>query len=676
MAGFFVFEDAFARNIGWLTEREQQLLRGSRVAIAGMGGVGGAHLLALTRTGIGEFNIADLDRFEVVNFNRQVGAAMSTVGRPKVETMAEAARDINPELTLGVFSEGVSDDNLDAFLDGVDLFVDGLDFFVPDVRSRVFGRCAELGIPAITAAPIGFGTAYMVFMPGQMTFEEYFGLEGRPHDEQLLRMLTGLVPRPSHLSYLVDRNQVDLAGHRAPSTGAACQLCASVTATEAVKILTGRGRVWAAPWRQRFDPFTGELVRKRNRLGHRSPLAALRRNVARRLMPASQTVAPGDSRPESEMHDILDLARWAPSGDNTQPWRFEIRADDEVLIHLTDDRDHDVYDYAGRGTLLSVGTLLECLRLSASRFGRRLDWAYTHSGGSEHRIVARLPRDFGVREDRLHRMVRVRSVDRRRYRLRALTAEQHAALEDVLGPELSIKWLTSLRDRFRATRINALATDVRLRSPEAQRVHAKVVDFEHALSGVGVSAKSLGLDPATLRLMRWAMADAARTRRVTAALGTAGPILQMDVVPGLMCGAHALIAFADTPAEAQRAEALLRAGERLQRLWLEATRLGLALQPSFAPLSFAYYAEHDIRFTEAASLRRGARRIAKRLRAIWPLHDSESRVFAFRIGVPQPGMPAGRSVRRPLSELLVERSETMPELVASPRREALVSVHA
>src|SRR5437762_5773317 len=85
----FSYEEAFSRNLGWLTEWEQQALRHKRIAIAGMGGVGGFHLLTLARFGIGAFNITDLDKFELVNFNRQIGATVETIGRSKVQVMAE-----------------------------------------------------------------------------------------------------------------------------------------------------------------------------------------------------------------------------------------------------------------------------------------------------------------------------------------------------------------------------------------------------------------------------------------------------------------------------------------------------------------------------------------------------------------------------------------------------------
>ena len=165
-----------------------------RVAIAGLGGVGGVHLLTLVRLGIGRFAIADLDRFDLVNFNRQVGATMSTLGQSKVATLAALARDINPEVEIVPFEDGVTADNLDAFLDGADVYVDGLDFFAFEARERVFAACAARRIPAVTVAPIGMGAALLNFMPGRMTFEQYFRFRGASEPEKALRFLLGVSP--------------------------------------------------------------------------------------------------------------------------------------------------------------------------------------------------------------------------------------------------------------------------------------------------------------------------------------------------------------------------------------------------------------------------------------------------------------------------------------------------
>ena len=176
----FDYDKAFSRNIGWVTEQEQALLRNKRIAIAGMGGVGGSHLLTLARLGVGKFNIADLDIFEVENFNRQVGASMISLGQPKVEVLARMARDINPEMDISIFPNGVSAGNLDDFFRDVDLYIDGLDFFAFKAREDVFAYCAEHRIPAVTVAPLGISAALLNFLPGNMTFEDYFQVAGRP----------------------------------------------------------------------------------------------------------------------------------------------------------------------------------------------------------------------------------------------------------------------------------------------------------------------------------------------------------------------------------------------------------------------------------------------------------------------------------------------------------------
>jgi molybdopterin/thiamine biosynthesis adenylyltransferase len=92
----FDYAEAFSRNIGWTTAEEQRVLARSRIAIAGLGGVGGSHLLTLARLGVGNFNIADFDSFEIQNFNRQVGATLSHLGEPKVDVLRRLAFDINP----------------------------------------------------------------------------------------------------------------------------------------------------------------------------------------------------------------------------------------------------------------------------------------------------------------------------------------------------------------------------------------------------------------------------------------------------------------------------------------------------------------------------------------------------------------------------------------------------
>ena len=277
----FNYDTAFSRNIGWLSKAEQQSLRNKRIAIAGMGGVGGSHLLTLTRLGIGKFHIADFDSFEVANFNRQAGANMSTVGKPKAESLAQQAKLINPELDIKIFSSGVNSENLPDFLNEVDLYVDGLDFFVLDIRRKVFEWCHQNSIPAITAAPLGMGTALLNFLPGKMSFEDYFKLEGHPEKEQQIRFLLGLSPAMLQRNYLVDPSAVDFENKKGPSTPMACELCAGLAATQALKILTNRGNVLSAPWGLHFDAYRNKMVKTWRPWGNDNPIQKIGLAIAR-----------------------------------------------------------------------------------------------------------------------------------------------------------------------------------------------------------------------------------------------------------------------------------------------------------------------------------------------------------------------------------------------------------
>jgi hypothetical protein len=271
----FNYPQAFSRNIGWVTQAEQDRLRTARIAIAGLGGVGGAHLRTLARLGISRFNISDFDDFDVHNLNRQAGAFVSSLGQPKIDTVAKIALDINPEIDLRLFPKGVQPDNVDEFLRDVDIYVDGLDFFALPARRMVFAKCREKGIPVLTAAPLGIGTAFLYFSPTGMSAEDYFKWEGHDVQEQYARFIAGLSPSMIQRDYLVAPEAVNFQEKRGPSTIMACDLCAGVMGASVLKILIGRGGVKAAPWGMHFDAYHQKLKFTWRPFGNSNPMQQL-----------------------------------------------------------------------------------------------------------------------------------------------------------------------------------------------------------------------------------------------------------------------------------------------------------------------------------------------------------------------------------------------------------------
>src|SRR5690606_7599599 len=131
--------------------------------------------------------------------------------------------------------------------------IDGLDFFALKIRSLMFRKAYDAGIPAVTAAPLGMGVANLNFLPGKMTFEQYFLLDGCDENEQYLRFFVGLSPARLHSAYLVVPESINLPERKGPSTIMACELCAGVAATQALKLMLNRGKVIAAPKSLQFD---------------------------------------------------------------------------------------------------------------------------------------------------------------------------------------------------------------------------------------------------------------------------------------------------------------------------------------------------------------------------------------------------------------------------------------
>jgi molybdopterin/thiamine biosynthesis adenylyltransferase len=645
----YSYEEAFSRNIGWVTDWEQQILRSKRIAISGMGGVGGVHLLTLARMGFQNFNIADFDTFELANFNRQLGAFVSTLGQPKTDTLTKIAKDINPGIQITAFNNGITEENIDDFLKDADLYVDGLDFYVLDIRRKIFNRCHELKIPAITAAPLGMGVSYLAFDPHGMSFQEYFGFTNDP-DLNQLKFLIGLNPMARHRTYLVDPTKINMKEKRAPSTIMGCTFSAGVVATEAVKILLKRGKVFYAPWYQSFDPFLNQY--------HRGYLSGGSRNLLNQLQvkafkvflaknlknipaaPIEQTLFKND------MERILDVAKWTPSGDNSQPWYFEIKGETEIDFRLDDEG--SIYDYSGIPSLWTIGFFIETFQIAAQQFGYDTKWTYERLADKKHVAHIQIVKNTELKNHNLFPFIKIRTTNRYPYSLKPLTANEKLILEDSVGSDFRIRWYESFSERFRITELSALGTYIRMSVKEAYKTHRHIVDFENTFSPNKIPIKAVGVSTMVQKIMKYQLQDYRRVKTMNSLMGTA-IISQFEIsyLPGMFCAASYSIEWRN-PKKSYQPQDLIHAGAASQRFALTCTKLGLSMQPNIAPLAIAYYAKNNIAFTADRGMQKKAQRLSKIIEGIAPVEDI---VFLGRVGTPFSKFIASRSIRKTLPEL-------------------------
>lgn len=129
-------------------------LTAAKVAVFGVGGVGGYVCEALARAGVGELHLVDNDVVSLSNINRQIVALHSNVGRPKVEVMRERILDINPDCKVVVHQVFYLPENADDFpLAGFDYVADAIDTVSAKIELAV--RCAAADVPLISAMGTG-----------------------------------------------------------------------------------------------------------------------------------------------------------------------------------------------------------------------------------------------------------------------------------------------------------------------------------------------------------------------------------------------------------------------------------------------------------------------------------------------------------------------------------------
>ena len=145
------------------------------VAVAGLGGVGGAAFLTLVRSGVQRFNLAENGIFDPPDMNRQWAALGHTMGKPKLDVYAQWAREINPEVELNLFPEGLNLDNVEDFMRGTDVYLGAMDLEKDrETKEESSKIAAQLGIPIFTCGAMGFGAIMVNHDPWGMKPDEFW----------------------------------------------------------------------------------------------------------------------------------------------------------------------------------------------------------------------------------------------------------------------------------------------------------------------------------------------------------------------------------------------------------------------------------------------------------------------------------------------------------------------
>ena len=589
------FAEAFARNIGIFSPAEQLELQAATVAIPGMGGVGGSHLATLARLGIGGFHLADFDTFELANTNRQYGARCSTRGKSKIEVMTLEALDINPYLEIKTFPEGLHRNNVEQFLDGVDVVVDSLDFFAIDIRRKVMSEARRRGIPAITAGPIGFTSALLVFTADSMPFDEYFDFcDELGTEECILRFQLGLAPKLGYLRQFLP-GSIRHDRRAGPSLGLACALCAAAASSEVARVVLKKSGVRPAPHYTQYDLLNQKIYRGYIPYGNKNPMQKLKRSIVQRLLRkgSGETQLSSHSLPQwiatSETQEVpkavtdflLSAGAQAPSGDNAQPWKLSAQKM-SITLSLDPARDRSFFNVAERASLIACGAATENISVAAHAFALETQVRSIHTGDSTEVHIGLSPieePEVGLLEE-----IWQRATDRSMYFAKPLLPSTVTALSESIsefeGAQLHFlserKDLKSLRNIcYHADRLRVTRRDLHEHFQSTLRTNKTAIES----TGDGLPLKNLQVGLAGELFLR-----GTRSWSIAQLLNTFGAeyLLASIATRGLRHCTGAVLLTVPT----NTAPDFFMGGRALQRLWLTLTKLGLSMQPMTAATLF------------------------------------------------------------------------------------------
>lgn len=253
-----------SRNAGYIGAEAQERLRRTRVLIAGCG-LGSVVAELLARTGCGDFVLADGDRVEAHNLNRQM-FTQRDLGRNKAEALASRLREIHPQVKVRAVPEMLDAGNLAGALEGVDCVVDSIDFLDASAILALHRLARAAGLPIISPVAAGWGAAAFVFEPGSASLQELVGANGEAQTgevsyaalfmEMLERYADAL---PAYVREVV-RSQFHRIRERQPcpisQLGSGTFSAAALTVTLLVQRLAG-GSVPCAPFMLQLDPLLG-----------------------------------------------------------------------------------------------------------------------------------------------------------------------------------------------------------------------------------------------------------------------------------------------------------------------------------------------------------------------------------------------------------------------------------
>lgn len=639
------------RNLYLITPEEQFRLSAARIGVIGLS-VGRAVLDTMAREGIGgTFRLADFDHLELSNMNR-LDAGVHEIGVAKVVLAARQLFEMDPYLKIQIFPEGIRENNLGAFFDSygrLDLLVEECDDLGMKVLAREQAR--QLGIPVVMSTSDR----------GLLDVERFDREPNRPVLHGLLdqvdaKSLSSLTTKDK-VPYAFDLLDPDRLSERMlaslveieetivtwPQLASSVSMGGALVADTARRILLGQMNASG-----RFYVDLCDLISDQNAC---APTPKQRR-VELDYAP-SHTVDDGTAQGTTPLEEattiksLVSIAALAPSGGNSQPWRFVYR-NRKLECYRVPERAGAALDFRGWYSQLALGAAVENMFLAATSLGLELA-CQLFPEGLDSTLICKVDWKRSRTQivlDPLFGQIKTRMTNRLVGYRTNISAENLAALQSAAREaDAELRLLTSSSQLSQIAKVLGQVDRIVMLEPE---FHSDLMgelrwspeDAERTRDGIDVRSLELSnIDRVALELV-------ARPRVVAAInrLGGGGALGTMTRKWIDCASAVGLLLVGGNPSHRY-----FQGGRALQRVWLTATSRGIGIQPITVITAIHARAKHHPASLSSRAIKLFNELLPQYLELFAPL-DELSDVFLFRLH--QEGMPKVRALRRPIDEIL------------------------
>lgn len=296
---------------------------------------------------------------------------------------------------------------------------------------------------------------------------------------------------------------------------------------------------------------------------------------------------------EEDIKKILETAVWAPSGDNSQPWRFEVE-DNKISLFNIPEKDTTLYNFKQRGSYISHGALIENIIITSSQFGYSTDVKiFPEETSSPNKTATIFLNKSNPKNEPLFSFIKIRATNRKPYNNDFLSEDQKKILLNCcaeFSPVISIKLIEDKNKKEKIAKILSLQDRLIL---ECEKIHkflfAHIVwtEKEEKEKKSGLYAKTLELSPPQM----FAFKNIFSNWRLVQKLNKIGLSKFFGKQTAKLYNSSAAIGIIEISDISNKN--FILAGMVFQKIWLEITKLGLNLQPITGVAFFSQRVKED-----------------------------------------------------------------------------------